>query len=300
MRPQLFSALLGLVVACTALAQPLSTAFTFQGRLDTSGAPASGTYDFRFTLFDAASAGAQLGPMLCSDNISVVNGAFSVQLDFGAQFAGQQRFLEVQVRQDTGLTCSNPAGFVILSPRQNLTAAPNALFSLNTTNAAQLGGQPGAFYTNAANLSIGTIPDTRLSTNVDLVNQQQTITAFKTFTIPPSFSSTLTPPFTVASTSLVTNLNADLFDGLNSTSFVQTTERPDHRRDQNLLRPHLPQRLRRLWNHLAHRPGQLRRQPKHVALRRHVHQHRRGRFSLLWLRPERCGFRLHVCGRNRF
>jgi hypothetical protein len=156
------------VLSSLAVAQPLSTAFTFQGELINGADPASGLYDFRFALFDAATGGTQQGPQLCSDNISVSGGKVTVLLDFGAQFAGQHRFLEVQVRQDTGLSCSNPAGFVILAPRQDLTAAPNAVYSLNAasaataTNAMQLNGQSASFYTNAANLT-GTIPSASIS-----------------------------------------------------------------------------------------------------------------------------------------
>ena len=43
-------------------AQPLGTAFTYQGRLQDGGAPANGPYDFRFMLFDGPAAGSQVGP----------------------------------------------------------------------------------------------------------------------------------------------------------------------------------------------------------------------------------------------
>ena len=161
---------LGLGGAATA--QPLSTAFTYQGELRSAGAPASGAYDLRFRLYDAASGGAQVGPILCSDNLGLTNGRFTVDLDFGSQFSGQQRFLEIDVRADTGLGCANGAGFITLAPRQPLTGAPNALFALNATtastaasatNATQLNGQPAAFYQNAGNLTSGTIPSARLS-----------------------------------------------------------------------------------------------------------------------------------------
>jgi hypothetical protein len=36
-----------------------STAFTYQGRLQDGGAPANGSYDFQFTLWDALSGGTQ-------------------------------------------------------------------------------------------------------------------------------------------------------------------------------------------------------------------------------------------------
>jgi hypothetical protein len=146
------------LAAAVAHAQPLTTAFTFQGELRTGAAPASGLYDFRFTLYDAPSGGSQLGPALCSDNITLSDGKIAVPLDFGTQFAGQQRFLEVQTRQDTGLNCSNPAGFTTLTPRQNLTASPNAVFSLNSS---QLNNQPAAFYQSASNITSGTLPIAR-------------------------------------------------------------------------------------------------------------------------------------------
>ena len=176
-----------LALASSTFAQPLSTAFTYQAELDTAGAAATGLYDFRFTLYDAEAGGTQLGPQLCSDNISVTNGHFTAQLDFGAQFAGQQRFLEVWVRQDTGLTCANSIGYTTLSPRQNLTASPNAVFALNaataasaasSTNASQFNGQAPSFYTNAANLSSGSIPSARLagsySSTLNLTNASNT------------------------------------------------------------------------------------------------------------------------------
>src|SRR5690349_16533133 len=39
---------------------PIGSGFTYQGRLTNGGNPASGPYDFVFTLFDAASAGNQI------------------------------------------------------------------------------------------------------------------------------------------------------------------------------------------------------------------------------------------------
>ena len=38
-------------------AAPVSTAFIYQGNLTDNGTPASGAYDLRFSLFDAASGG---------------------------------------------------------------------------------------------------------------------------------------------------------------------------------------------------------------------------------------------------
>jgi hypothetical protein len=234
MRTRLVSAVLGLVLALAARmawAQPLTTAFTYQGRLDANGAPATGTYDFRFTLFDAPSSGNQLGPILCMDNLTVANGIFTVQLDFGSQFAGLQRYLEIWVRPDTGLDCSTNANFTTLSPRQDIIAAPNAVYSLaaasagtaaTATNATQLNSQPAAFYLNAGNLNAGTVPDARLSSNVGTINTVQTVAATKNFFAPPAFTAASGAPFTItAATGLVTNLNSDMLNGLHSADYVQ-------------------------------------------------------------------------------
>lgn len=129
------------LVACCAVAAlfcssvaaqtPLGTAWTYQGRLKSGSGPANGLHDLRFRLYDALLGGTQVGATQCLNDVNVADGLFTVALDFGAPFAGQERFLEVDVRADTGLDCGNPAGFVTLAPRQPLTAVPNALFALN-------------------------------------------------------------------------------------------------------------------------------------------------------------------------
>ena len=73
--------------------------------------------------------GTPIGAAVCVNNVNVVDGVFTVPLDFGAQFAGQERFLQIEVRADTGLDCANPAGLILLTPRQRLTATPYASFA---------------------------------------------------------------------------------------------------------------------------------------------------------------------------
>lgn len=207
----------------TSWAQPLGTTFTYQGQLRSGGSAASGPHDLRFRLYDAATGGDPIGPELCHDNVDLSDGLFTVALDFGAQFAGQQRFLEIDVRADAGLGCGDATGFVTLVPRQSLSGVPNALFALNTataTNATQLNNQPASFYQSAANLVSGTLADARLSSNVALLNAIQTFSARKIFSVAPTFAAAAAP-FTVGSTEVVTNLNADYLDGLSSSSFLQ-------------------------------------------------------------------------------
>lgn len=207
---------------------PLGTAFTYQGQLKDGGSPASGLHDLRFRLYDASVGGAQVGATLCVDNVSVTDGLFTVSLDFGAQFAGQERFLEIEVRADAGLDCANPAGFTTLTPRQPLTAAPNALFASNAaaaSNATLLNAQPALYYQNASNMITGTLADARLTANVALLQTNQTFTGGKAFSAAPAFTAA-GAPFTVNSSTMVTNLNADLLDGLSSTAFLQSIPVP--------------------------------------------------------------------------
>src|SRR5689334_14486342 len=79
-----------------------STAFTYQGRLNDGAGPANGSYDLTFALFDAGSAGNQVGSVLTNAATGVSNGLFTVSLDFGNQFPGADRWLEIGVVTNGG------------------------------------------------------------------------------------------------------------------------------------------------------------------------------------------------------
>jgi hypothetical protein len=115
----------------SASAQTVATSFTYQGKLDSLGAPTNGPHDLKFRLFDAPTGGNQVGPELCVNDVSVVDGQFTILLDFGAQFSGASRHIEIDVRADTGLDCSDQTGYETLAPRQNITPTPYALFALH-------------------------------------------------------------------------------------------------------------------------------------------------------------------------
>ena len=123
-----------LIATLPALAQ--ATSFSYQGRLTDSGTPANGNYDFQFTLWDASSAGTQQpqpNPVTVTRaNVSVSNGAFTVQIDFGASaFPGADRFLEISARP------TGSGSFTLLSPRQPITSTPYAIRSV-TAGTAQV------------------------------------------------------------------------------------------------------------------------------------------------------------------
>src|SRR5690349_5539471 len=63
----------------TATPPPAGSAFTYQGQLQFNNAPATGSYDFQFTLYDSASGGnAVAGPVVVLSQ-TVSNGLFTVQ-----------------------------------------------------------------------------------------------------------------------------------------------------------------------------------------------------------------------------
>src|SRR5687767_3796302 len=98
MRPTGFLAVL-LIPVVAVWPQPLvGTAFNYQGRLTDGAGPANGNYDLQFKLFDAVSAGEQVGSTVALTNVAVSGGLFAVGLDFGPAFGGTKRFLEIAVR----------------------------------------------------------------------------------------------------------------------------------------------------------------------------------------------------------
>ena len=91
-----------LLLSGSASARPLNaalgTGFTYQGKLTDGGAPANGTYDFEFKLYNDLSAGSQVGSTVSQGGVTVTDGLFTVQLDFGAVFDGTALFLGIGVK----------------------------------------------------------------------------------------------------------------------------------------------------------------------------------------------------------
>ncbi len=106
----------------------LGTSFTYQGQLKQSGILVTASCDLQFSLWDASSAGTQIGTTQTKTGVSVANGLFTIpDLDFGAgAFDGAARWLALAVRCPTG-----SGSFAPLDPRQALTPAPYALYAAN-------------------------------------------------------------------------------------------------------------------------------------------------------------------------
>jgi hypothetical protein len=110
-------------VAFSLNAGPMGTAFTYQGKLQDGGAPATGLYDFNFKLFTGpGNADPQVGSDFTTNNVPVTNGLCTVKLDFGNRFPGDARWLEIWAN-------TNASAVVKLDPRQELTPTPYAIFA---------------------------------------------------------------------------------------------------------------------------------------------------------------------------
>lgn len=132
--------LAGMVAAVTpASAEPMGTAFSYQGQLKQGGVPVNGPHIFLVTLWNDASStdsGAVVGAVMVT--ASATNGLFTMELDFGPDaFNGEARWLEFEL-------CDTGACNVItpLSPRQEVTATPYAQ-SAGTANAVPWNGITG-------------------------------------------------------------------------------------------------------------------------------------------------------------
>ncbi len=120
-------------------AAPLGTTVTYQGRLEDGGTLATGTYDFRFSLFNTERLGSQFGNSVVTEDITVANGVFAVNLDFGATvFDGTAYWFEIAVRPG-----ASTGAFTVLEPRQPLTATPYAIYALTPAGPPGPGGPPG-------------------------------------------------------------------------------------------------------------------------------------------------------------
>ncbi|GJQ28785.1 MAG: hypothetical protein HBSAPP03_06690 [Phycisphaerae bacterium] len=111
------------VTAGTAHAQTnAGTGFTYQGELKENGQLANGVFDLQFTLYTAAVGGSQVGFSQVVENVPVTNGKFSTKVDFGYNWNGQARWLQIGARQGVSV-----GPFTPMLPRQEVTPAPYAV-----------------------------------------------------------------------------------------------------------------------------------------------------------------------------
>ena len=124
---------LGALTAPSAKAAPI----TYTGQLLSGTAPvANGSYDFRFSLYTAATGGSQVGSTVSVPTVTVADGVFYVQLDFGSVVNGQTLYLQTAYRPHP-----SPGGtsYTTLAPRNLIPTSPYADYAAvsGSTNALQ-------------------------------------------------------------------------------------------------------------------------------------------------------------------
>lgn len=141
-----------------------TTAFNFQGRLNDGSFPANGHYDLEFRLYDALTGDNQIGAAISKPNLTLVNGVFSTQLDFGSTaFDGSDRFLEIRLRA-TG----SGNGFLILGPRQQILSVPYTITAKNFTNSLSgdvTGGQNATVVSTVGGQTASSVASGTLAAN---------------------------------------------------------------------------------------------------------------------------------------
>lgn len=125
--------LVGAVIAILSVfAAAQGTGFSFQGRLNDGTTPANGSYDLQFELYSSITGGTKIGPTLPRPSTTLVNGVFSLTLDFGATAFSNSNpvFIEISVK-----AAGSSNAFTVLGPRQQLTVVPFAVWATNAVNA---------------------------------------------------------------------------------------------------------------------------------------------------------------------
>ena len=168
---------IALCMAGVAYGDPMGTAFTYQGRLYDANSPAEGEYDLEFELYDAPDAGSQQGITVVKDEVEVTDGYFTVQLDFGSDpncFGGNARWLQMGVRPGE---LEDPNTYSALSPRQELTPAPYAIYAADPADDGDWTISGDDMYSAVTgNVGIGTTnTDARLTVNGAILRDGSTM-----------------------------------------------------------------------------------------------------------------------------
>jgi hypothetical protein len=126
----------------------VSSSFTYQGRLtDTSGRPIAGSCDFAFLLYNLQSGGSPVTDPIFITNQSLMNGYFTVDLNFSSQiFDGTAYWMAISV------ACPSGSAYVSLDGRVSINATP---YAHSLRPGATINGTTGNYVLNITNPGSG-------------------------------------------------------------------------------------------------------------------------------------------------
>jgi len=163
-RTSILTALLALL--CIAGAAPVSTAFTYQGRLNRNNGPANGTFDLKFELYMTETGGTPVVAPLEKLAQQISGGLFTVTLDFGGAqvFDGTAYWLAMSAR---------PTGQPFYTATPERTAIRPTPYAIHALNAA--GVKDGSITTDS--IANGAITGSKLANSAILAPQLNTAVA---------------------------------------------------------------------------------------------------------------------------
>jgi len=166
--------LAALLLSSVAMAAPLGTSFTYDGSLEAGGALASGSYDLKFTLFDAASGGNLVGDPLTNTAVSAIGPAGPAGGPQGPQ----------GVKGDTGATGSQgPQGPQGVKGDTGTTGSQGPQGPKGDTGATGLQGLQGPIGPQGPP-GTNAVSTNAISSGINFVPNMQVYRADGTFTVP--------------------------------------------------------------------------------------------------------------------
>lgn len=104
----------------------LSGGTRYNGHFTENGTAPTGAFDLQFELFDAPTGGNKVGLTNTGEDVSVVNGAFTVYLNFGdPSLYRSNLFLEISIRPG-----ASTGAFTVQAPRQTLRPTAQSIFAI--------------------------------------------------------------------------------------------------------------------------------------------------------------------------
>ena len=160
----LLSVLIVVFVFCKAgvvCAVPMSTAFTYQGRLNDGGSPAEGLYNFGFLLYDDPNEAmvVEIAPPVLQE-IEVIDGYFTTNLDFDVEYSGEAYWLGIALWDG-----QDPNTVVMLSPRQEVTPTPYSIYAASS-DWSNIYNMPGGFADDVDDVGITSETDPTVPASV--------------------------------------------------------------------------------------------------------------------------------------